>query len=159
MSGNQRTWSFTRVAFAVLYASQVSIMYIVQLFAYLPKAQRGTLSESGTVLLADTFGTSLQAIDGLGYLFLGLATLAAAPVFTEISYSICSVVLYSHPFRMGHTPLRVVRAVWPAAIVTSRPYCNICTHTRCLVMSNIVTDALTKDSPKYIKNWVFQRSC
>lgn len=82
VSGDQRVWSFTGVTFAVLYASQVSIMYIVQLFVYLPKAQRGALSESETVLLADTFGTFLQAVDGLGYLFLGLATLAVAPVFT-----------------------------------------------------------------------------
>lgn len=82
VSGEQRVWSFTGVTFAVLYASQVSIMYIVQLFVYLPKAQRGTLRESETVLLADTFGTFLQAVDGLGYLFLGLATLAVAPVFT-----------------------------------------------------------------------------
>jgi hypothetical protein len=57
-------------------------MYVVQLFVYLPKARRGTLSESERVLLADTFGTFLQAVDGLGYLFLGLATLAVAPVFT-----------------------------------------------------------------------------
>jgi hypothetical protein len=82
VSGDQRVWSFTGVIFAVLYASQVSVMYIVQLFVFLPKAQRGTLSESERVLLADTFGTFLQAVDGLGYLFLGLATLAIAPVFT-----------------------------------------------------------------------------
>lgn len=80
VAGEQRIWSFTGVTFAVLYASQVSIMYIVQLFVYLPKARRNTLSER--LLLADSFGTFLQAVDGLGYLFLGLATLAVAPVFT-----------------------------------------------------------------------------
>jgi hypothetical protein len=82
VSGPQRVWSFTGVVFGVLYASHVSVMYVVQLFVYLPKARRGTLSESERVLLADTFGTFLQAVDGLGYLFLGLATLAVAPVFT-----------------------------------------------------------------------------
>ncbi len=81
VSGDQRVWSFTGVTFAVLYASQVSLMYIVQLFVYLPKAQRGTLSEIERMLLADTFGIFLQAVDGLRYLFLGLATLAVAPVF------------------------------------------------------------------------------
>jgi hypothetical protein len=82
VSGNRRIWSFTGVSFAVLYASQVSLMYVTQLFVYLPKTRRGTLSRSETVLLSDSFGTFLQAVDGLGYVFLGLSTVAVAPVFT-----------------------------------------------------------------------------
>ncbi|MDJ1431457.1 hypothetical protein [Halostagnicola sp. A-GB9-2] len=79
---NRQVWSFTGVSFAILYASNVSIMYIVQLFVYIPRDQRGELSESEAILLSDTFGSFLQAVDGLGYLFMGVAFLAAAPVFT-----------------------------------------------------------------------------
>jgi hypothetical protein len=80
---DQRIWSFTAVSFAILYTTNVSVMYIVQLFVCLPKEQQGHLSESEVVLLSDTFGSFLQAMDGLGYLFMGLAFLIAAPAFVS----------------------------------------------------------------------------
>lgn len=81
--GDRRIWSFTAVSFAILYASNVSVMYVVQLFVYLPKQRRGRLSESEIVLLSDTFGSFLQAMDGLGYLFMGLSFLIATPAFAS----------------------------------------------------------------------------
>lgn len=80
---SRRLWSFTGVSFAILYASNVTVAYVVQLFVFVPKARQGELAESEAVLLSDTFGSFLQAVDGLGYLFMGLATLAAAPAFVD----------------------------------------------------------------------------
>jgi hypothetical protein len=74
-----RVWGHLGVAFASIYAVMVTTTYYLQL-AVLPRAEEVFSAEIVTLL---TFapGTPLFALDMLGYAFMTLATLSAAPVF------------------------------------------------------------------------------
>jgi hypothetical protein len=68
------------VAFAVVYVPLCSAAYIVELFVVEPRVLRGMAGE--TTLLTIVRGDSVfNAIDGLGYIFMSLATLVTAPAF------------------------------------------------------------------------------
>lgn len=77
----KRVWSQVGLTFAVLYAAFVSIVYSVQLFVVAPKALAGRADK--VALLAFTPGSFSMVVDGLGYGFMSLATLFAAPVFAR----------------------------------------------------------------------------
>ncbi len=76
----KRAWSHAGVAFAVKYAVLVSISYISQLAVVAPHIARGELDKVANIALQD--GSFMQWIDTLGYSFMGISTLVAAPVFT-----------------------------------------------------------------------------
>jgi len=76
----KRVWSHAGIAFAVMYAVMVSISYISQLAVVAPHIARGELDKVAIIALQD--GSFMQWIDTLGYSFMGLSTLVAAPVFT-----------------------------------------------------------------------------
>jgi len=75
----KRVWSHAGIAFAVMYAVMVSISYISQLAVVAPHIARGELDKVAIIALQD--GSFMQWIDTLGYSFMGLSTLVAAPVF------------------------------------------------------------------------------
>jgi hypothetical protein len=79
--GERRIWSHLAVAFAGVYVALVSVVYVVELAVVEPLIMRGDVARAG--LLTIEPGGVLNAIDGLGYAFLGLALLCAAPVFTR----------------------------------------------------------------------------
>ncbi len=77
---DRRIWSQLGVAFAVVYVPLCSAAYIVELFVVEPRVLRGAAGE--TALLTIVRGDSVfNAIDGLGYIFMSLATLVTAPAF------------------------------------------------------------------------------
>lgn len=77
---DRRIWSQLAVAFAVVYVSLSSASYVVELAVVEPRVLRGAASD--VALLTLVRGDSVfNAIDGLGYLFLCLAALFAAPAF------------------------------------------------------------------------------
>lgn len=76
----KRIWSHAGIAFAVIYAVMVSMSYISQLAVVAPHMARGELEKVAMIALQD--GSFMQWIDTLGYSFMGLSTLLAAPVFT-----------------------------------------------------------------------------
>lgn len=77
---DRRIWSQLGVAFAVVYVTLCSAAYIVELFVVEPRVLRGAAAE--TALLTIVRGDSVfNAIDGLGYIFMSLATLVTAPAF------------------------------------------------------------------------------
>lgn len=79
----QRVWSLSALAMAILYAADVSQIYIVQLGAVLPHDLHGEPSE--TAFAACCLGhMPATAIDLLGYTFMSLSTLLLAPVFAPI---------------------------------------------------------------------------
>jgi hypothetical protein len=78
---DKRVWSHLAVAFAGVYVALVSVVYVVQLAVVEPLIVRSDAARAG--LLTIDPGGVLNAIDGLGYAFLGLALLFAAPVFTR----------------------------------------------------------------------------
>jgi hypothetical protein len=80
VSPDRTIWTQLGVAFAVVYVPLCSASYVVELFVVEPRVLRGAVDE--TTLLTIVRGDSVfNAIDGLGYLFMSLATLAAAPAF------------------------------------------------------------------------------
>jgi len=73
MTPNQkRFWSNAALLFAVMYNTFVTLNYVVQLTAVIPY---------GNSNLAQTPHSLFWTLDGLGYIFLGLATLSASAVF------------------------------------------------------------------------------
>jgi hypothetical protein len=76
---DKKVWSHLAVAFAAVYVALVSVVYVVELAVVEPLIMRGDVARAG--LLTIEPGGVLNAIDGLGYAFLGLALLFAAPVF------------------------------------------------------------------------------
>jgi hypothetical protein len=75
----KRVWSLVGLAFAVIYAVMVTITYYVQLNVV--RANPLGLSPDVIDALSFTPGSMLFAVDMLGYTFMTLATLVAAPVF------------------------------------------------------------------------------
>jgi hypothetical protein len=76
----RKVWSQLGVAFACVYVPLCVSAYIVELFVVEPRVLRGATAD--TVLLTLVRGDSVfNAIDGIGYVFMCLSTLAAAPAF------------------------------------------------------------------------------
>lgn len=75
----RKIWSHAGVAFAILYTALVSIVYIVLLFLVEPSIIKGQTANIAPFIF--TRGTFTQIVDGLGYAFMSMATLFAAPVF------------------------------------------------------------------------------
>jgi hypothetical protein len=78
-SEEDRIWSRLGVAFAGIYVALVSVVYVVELAVVEPLIVSGHAGRAG-LLTIDPGGT-LNAVDGLGYTFLGFALLWLAPVF------------------------------------------------------------------------------
>jgi hypothetical protein len=80
-SPDRKIWSHTAVVFATAYAVLISMVYFVQLTLVVPRIARGQI-EGIEVFLFVPFNSFLYAVDILGYSFMSVATLFAAPVFT-----------------------------------------------------------------------------
>lgn len=79
-SPGQRTWRLSALAFAVLYAAFVSVVYVNQLGVVLPRELSG--ETRGYELLACCgFRQPMTVIDLLGYTYMSLATLLLAATF------------------------------------------------------------------------------
>jgi len=74
-----KIWSHAAVAFATVYASLVSLVYVTWLFVVEPHVLDHT--ESEIQLLVFETGSFMQMVDGMGYTFMGTAALLAAPCF------------------------------------------------------------------------------
>ena len=81
VTSSERTiWSQLGVAFGCVYVPLCVAAYIVELFVVEPRVLRGATDE--TALLTLVRGDSVfNAIDGIGYVFMCMATLFAAPAF------------------------------------------------------------------------------
>ena len=69
-----------RIAFALLYAALMSIVHVVWLFVVEPKVISGHPEQVKPFLFEP--GSFQQMVDGLGYTYMGIAALFAAPVFS-----------------------------------------------------------------------------
>lgn len=77
----KKFWSHAALIFATLYAVFVTANYVVQLATVIPMALKGSLNE--VRILQQTPHSLFWNFDALGYIFMGLATLAAIPVFDK----------------------------------------------------------------------------
>ena len=75
-----RVWSHVAVAFAIMYATLISIVYYVQLAFVMPRLARGEV-EGIELLIFEPFDSFLYAVDMYGYSLMSLSTLFAAAVF------------------------------------------------------------------------------
>jgi hypothetical protein len=78
-SPERRVWGQLGATFAAIYAVMVTITYYLQLTVV--RTGDGRFSAEALRLLEFSPGSALFALDMLGYGFMTLATLAAAPVF------------------------------------------------------------------------------
>jgi hypothetical protein len=72
----KRFWSLAAVLFTVMYATYVSLNYVVQLTAVIPYA-------APDPAIVQTPHSLFWTADALGYITLGLATLFAVPLFAK----------------------------------------------------------------------------
>jgi hypothetical protein len=75
----KKIWSHAALLFAVIYTVYVTLNYVVQLGTVIPM----TAPADEIHFLNQTPHSLLWDADGLGYIFMGLATLIAFPVFTK----------------------------------------------------------------------------
>ena len=68
------------MAFSVMYATLISIVYYVQLSFVMPRLARGDTDDI-QLLLFEPFDSFLYAVDVFGYSMMSLSTLFAAAVF------------------------------------------------------------------------------
>ena len=78
---DRKVWGHAAVVFATAYTVLVSIVYFVQLTLVAPRLARGQIAGIEAWLFVP-FDSFLYAVDILGYSFMSVATLCAAPVFT-----------------------------------------------------------------------------
>jgi hypothetical protein len=75
----KKIWSHAALLFAVIYTVYVTLNYVVQLGTVIPM----TATADEIRILNQTPHSLLWDADALGYIFMGLATLFAFPVFTK----------------------------------------------------------------------------
>jgi hypothetical protein len=78
---DKKIWSHAALLFTVMYAVYVALNYVVQLGTVIPLSLRGASEEIR--FLNQTPHSLFWDIDALGYIFMGLATLFAVPVFAK----------------------------------------------------------------------------
>jgi hypothetical protein len=78
---DKRIFSHAAIVFATLYATLISTVYFVQLTLVAPRLARGATAGIEPFLFVP-FDSYLYAVDILGYSFMSVATLFAAPIFS-----------------------------------------------------------------------------
>jgi hypothetical protein len=78
---NKKYWSHAALIFTVLYAPFVMANYVVQLTTVIPMVLNGTGSQ--VELLKQTPHSLFWDFDAIGYIFMGIATIVAIPIFEK----------------------------------------------------------------------------
>jgi hypothetical protein len=97
----KRFWSHGALLFTTIYAVFVTANYVVQLATVIPMTLNGT--DSSIQILKQTPHSLFWDFDAIGYIFMGLATLFASPLFEK--YGIQKWVRYSFLAHALTTPL------------------------------------------------------
>ena len=79
--GEKKFWSHAALIFTELYAVFVTANYVVQLATVIPMTLKGSAAE--IQILRQSPHSLFWDFDALGYIFMGLATLFAVPVFEK----------------------------------------------------------------------------
>ncbi len=77
----KKFWSHAALIFTVMYVVFVTANYVVQLATVIPMTIKGASDEIS--ILIQTPHSLFWDFDALGYIFMGLATLFAVPVFEK----------------------------------------------------------------------------
>lgn len=110
----QRIWRLAGLAFALLYAGFVSVVYVNQLGVVLPRELAG--DARGFELLACCgFRQPMTVIDLLGYTYMSLATLLLAPSFRgALRWTLLLNGLLGVPI--------FLQLIWPGLIWAAAPW-------------------------------------
>jgi hypothetical protein len=81
VADDKKFWSHAALIFTVLYAAFVTANYIVQLTTVIPMTLKGT--DADIQILKQTPHSLFWDFDAIGYIFMGLATLIAIPIFKK----------------------------------------------------------------------------
>jgi hypothetical protein len=109
LPSKKKFWSNAALIFTVLYVAFVSANYIVQLTTVIPMTLQGT--DENIELLKQTPHSLFWDFDAIGYIYMGLATLFAIPVFEK--YGFQKWVRYSFIFHTLVTPLIIFVYFYP----------------------------------------------
>jgi hypothetical protein len=115
---NKKVWSQAAVAFATSYAVLISLTYFVQLTFVAPRLAEGRTDDISMFLFVP-FDSFFYSVDLLGYSFMSIATLFAAPVLVAGGiHRLARVFLTANgllvPFLVGQLYLPVL--IWPSAL-------------------------------------------
>jgi hypothetical protein len=77
----KKFWSHAALLFTVIYAVFVTANYVVQLATVVPMKLNGTIEHAR--ILEQTPHSMFWDFDAIGYIFMGLATIVAIPVFEK----------------------------------------------------------------------------
>lgn len=77
----KKFWSLTALVFSIMYAVFVTANYVVQLATVIPMKLKGAAGEIR--ILEQTPHSLFWDFDALGYIFMGLASFAAFPLFEK----------------------------------------------------------------------------
>ena len=77
----KKFWSHAALIFTIIYTVFVTANYVVQLATVIPMTLKGTSSQIS--ILIQTPHSLFWDFDAIGYIFMGLATLFAVPVFEK----------------------------------------------------------------------------
>ena len=80
-SASLKIWTNIGVAFAVIYCTDVSMVYFTQLTVIVPAQLKGQINEKSVLLFNPK--TFFMAVDCLGYFFMSLSTLFTAFAFRK----------------------------------------------------------------------------
>lgn len=105
----KRVWSHAAIAFGVLYAAFVSIVYITWLFVAEPHVIAHTTSAAAAIFDYQTnsmaSGSFAYLMDGLGYTYMSLAVFLTAPIFIggtggRLATWICRIAIANGPIAL-----------------------------------------------------------
>jgi hypothetical protein len=113
-----KVWSQSALAFGTVYAVLISLTYFVQLTFVGPRMAQGR-TEGIEMFLFVPFDSFFYSVDLLGYSFMSVATLFAAPVFVGqgIERVVRTFLLANGlllPFLIGQLFFPIL--IWPAAL-------------------------------------------
>ena len=78
---DKKYWSHAALVFTVMYGVFVVANYVVQLATVIPMTLKG--ADAGIQILKQTPHSLFWDFDAIGYIFMGIATLCAVPVFEK----------------------------------------------------------------------------
>ena len=81
---HKKIWSHAALTFTIIYAVFVTANYVVQLATVLPNKLNGTYDQ--IKMLDQTPHSLFWDFDAIGYIFMGIATIVAIPIFTKTGF-------------------------------------------------------------------------
>ena len=80
----KKYWSHAALIFTAIYVVFVTANYVVQLATVIPMTRKGAADEIR--ILIQTPHSLFWNFDAIGYIFMGLATLVAVPIFEKVGF-------------------------------------------------------------------------